>query len=178
MPVLGTGGRVLFKRPTPAPCRLRIEDFDAECNKFEWNCPGYWNGDQISVDKFPIFDSNGLPINPEGYASHQGSKYFVGPNRDHISNDTDNFYKSNTEEYPTGQTGNNAQFYVKEGVGDVPEGNGNGDYWLHIDQFGYVTFYKDRCAAISGCVDSAIDLAPIWLGDEPINIYPQGSADL
>ena len=69
------------------------------------------------------------------------------------------------------------RFYVKEGVGDVPEGNGNGDYWLHIDQFGYVTFYKDRCAAISGCVDSAIDLAPIWLGDEPINIYPQGTAD-
>ena len=36
-----------------------------------------------------------------GYASYQESKYFVGPNRDHIVNDRDVFYKNEPNEcYP------------------------------------------------------------------------------
>ena len=94
MPVLGSGGRVLLKRPTPQPCELTYEEFRPECDSFTFNCPGWWNGDLVCVDKLPII-IDGYPVFVEGYASYQESKYFVGPNRSHIQNDSDAFYKTN-----------------------------------------------------------------------------------
>ena len=170
MPVLGSGGRVLLKRPAPPDCELEFGDYLPECNSFVFNCPGWWNGDLVCTDKLPIL-IDGYPIAVSGYASYQESKYFVGPNRDHIRNDHDVFYKDQPNEcYPDDQCQNEAQFYCKNGVGDVPdEGlNGQGCYWVHIDQFGRVQFYNDRCSAISGC-GTPVQLAPIWF-DEPIRM--------
>ena len=131
----------------------------------------------VCLDKLPII-IDGYPVFVEGYASYQESKYFVGPNRDHIKNDSDKFYKDAANEcYPDTQCQDDAQFYVKNGVGDVPDAdeNGSGCYYLHIDEFGKVTFYEDKCAAISGC-GRPIELANIWFDDE-IQIYPYGESD-
>ena len=175
MPVLGSSGRVLLKRPTPAPCEIHPEDFNPGCNAFSFNCPGYWPGDQICVDQLPII-IDGFPVNPAGYASYQGSKWFVGPNRTQISGEKDKFYKNDTEDYPDGKYGDDANFYCKKGVGGVPEENGEGCYWIHIDQFGRLRFYDDRCSAIAGCPGTSIELGNSALL-EPIEIITAGEVD-
>ena len=177
MPVLGSGGRVLFQRPTPQKCELTYDEYRADCDSFIFNCPGWWNGDLICVDKLPII-IDGYPVFTEGYASYQESKYFVGPNRDHIANDKDAFYKNAPNEcYPDSKCEDDANFYCKKGVGDVPgeEETGQGCYYVHIDEFGYIRFYDSKCNAISGC-GRPIELANTWF-DEPITIYPYGESD-
>ena len=194
MAVLGVGGRVLLKRPCPAPCEVSGDSlinigtdrcpeyvettgFYPGCNAFDINCPGWQNGDHISVEGLPIFSPSGQPYSPDGYASYTGSKYWLGPNRDHISRDSDKFYKTSSECYDDSKCGDDAYFYAREGTGGVPDGNSSGDYWVHIDEFGRVRFYKSRCLALSGCSSKTVDLAPIWLGDDAITLYPYGEAD-
>ena len=138
------------------------------------NCPSWWNGDYVCVDQLPIY-IDGVPVNPDGYASYQGSLWYLGPNRTQISNNDDLFYKDNTEAYPDDQFGDDADFYARENVGDVPAGNGSGCYWVHIDEFGYASFYGDRCSAITGC-GNRIELAPTWF-DGSLTLYPNGTND-
>ena len=79
------------------------------------------------------------------------------------------------EAYPTGQEKDAANFYAKNGVGDVPDDCGaNGDYWVHIDQFGNISFYDNRCSALKGCKSDRIALAPV-AGD--IIVGPPSSFD-
>ena len=269
MAVLGVGGRVLLKRPTPAPCTVYgeryinvgtercpdyflIDDYNTDCNAFKISCANWQNGDRISAEGLPLYGKTNQPYNPDGYASYAGSRYWLGPNRDHISGESDFFYKrssaysygpgaadwacepgtgdygnadvededtdesicefsptfdqpvagtddygnadikdrldgtadgdappqviDNDECYDETRCGDEAWFYAQEGKGDVPIGNGSGDFYIHIDQFGYVRFYSSRCSAIGGCPEKAIDLAPIWVG-EGITLYPYGQAD-
>jgi hypothetical protein len=194
MAVLGVGGRVLLKRPCPAPCDVYGEQiinigsdrcpeytltdgFYPGCNAFDVNCPGWQNGDHISVEGLPIFSPSGQPYNPDGYGSYAGSKYWLGPNRDHIRNNSDKFYKTAAECYDDSKCGDAAYFYAREGTGDVPSGDSSGDYWVHIDEFGRVRFYQSRCLAISGCPSKTVDLAPIWLDEDGITLYPYGESD-
>jgi hypothetical protein len=176
MPVLGSGGRVLFKKPTPTKCELTYEDFRTNCDSFDFNCPGWWSGDLVCVDKLPIV-IGGFPNFVEGYASYQESKYFVGPNRTQITSNADIFYKTASEDYPDGKFGDDANFYCKAGVGDVPgeEETGGGCYYVHIDDFGKVQFYDSRCNAISGC-GTPIELGNTWF-DNSIEVYPYGQSD-
>ena len=178
MPVLGSGGRVLLQRPTPQSCELTFDEYRPGCDSFIFNCPGWWNGDLICVDKLPIV-IDGYPIFVEGYASYQESRWFVGPNRDHIINDRDKFYKDEPSEcYPDDQCQDDAQFYCKNGVGDIPDDgddNGGGCYYIHVDEFGRVKFYEDRCSAISGC-GRPVELGNTWF-DGVINLYPYGESD-
>ena len=174
MPVLGSGGRVLLKRPNPQACTLSVTRTSVlSATHLSSDCPGWWNGDLVCFDKLPIV-IDGYPILVPGYASYQESKWFVGPNRDHIINDSDKFYKDEPNEcYPDPQCQDDAQFYVKQGVGDIPsdeEAGGNFCYYVHIDQFGFITLYDSKCAAISGC-GKPIELGNVWFEDE-INVYP------
>ena len=67
-----------------------------------------------------------------------------------------------TEEYPTGSSDDNANFYSKNCVGDVPCVDcGTGEFYVHVDAFGNMSFYDNRCAAMRGCTSDRIDLAPI-----------------
>ena len=43
----------------------------------------------------------------------------LGPNRDHITAEDHKFYKQAGEAYPTGKEKDDANFYAKNGVGDV-----------------------------------------------------------
>jgi hypothetical protein len=176
MAVLGVGGRLKLKREAPSPCILSDEGLNADQNYYASICDGYWTGDQITVDCLPV--SNGkFPPNPAGYASYYGSKWFLGPNRTQIDSNRDKFYKNSSEDYPDGQFGDNAQFYAR--TGDVSGGEEippctPGDYWIHIDELGRVSFYDSRCKALAGCTKDQIQLESV--GDS-IVIAPYGSID-
>jgi hypothetical protein len=176
MAVLGTGGKLLLKREAPEPCLINPESVDPEGDIIFSLCDGYWTGDHISSDCLPV--SNGqFPPGPSGYATYFGSKFFLGPNRDHISSAKDAFYKTSTEEYPDGVFGDDSQFYCR--AGDVSGGGeivncSPGDYWIHIDSLGHVSFYYSRCDALAGCKSTRANLVQT---SETFSIVPFGSLD-
>lgn len=163
MAVLGVGGRLVLKREPAEPCVVTQEQLDFTKDVVTSICPGFWNGDHIQVDCLPV-DDPGLPANPDGYASYFGSKWFLGPNRTQITANTDIFYKTSSEEYPDGQFGDDAQFYCREGDdsggGDIPPCK-PGDWWIHVDELGQISFYRSRCEALAGCIEDRVDLDDI-----------------
>ena len=176
MAVLGAGGKLKLKRAAPEACIINGNLVDADLDVITSICPGYWSGDHISVDCLPTIDG-GFPGNPSGYATYFGGKYFVGPNRDHITANSDNFYKTASEDYPDRQFGDDADFYCKEGDisgGDEITGCEPGDYWIHIDELGYVSFYKNRCKALAGCKEDRLEL--ITIGGS-FTVAPYGHID-
>ena len=177
MAVLGIGGRLYLKREAPDPCLVSSTAIDGFNNALATICPGYWSGDQVVVSCLPVGTGN-FPPNPEGYGTYYGSQYFLGPNRSQITNYYDNFYKDGTEEYPDGEFGDDSQFYSR--VGDVSGGEEiqpctDQDYWIHIDQLGYVSFYNSRCEALTGDKANRVPLNSNVAGT--IGIAPYGSTD-
>ena len=176
MAVLGNGGKLKLQREAPQACIINDETLDADQGYYSSICEGYWSGDPISVDCLPT--SNGsLPPRPDGYATYFGGKWFLGPNRDQITSTRDQFYKTNFESYPDGQFGDDAQFYAR--TGDVSNGEEiepctPGDYWIHIDALGRISFYKDRCSALAGCDEGKISLEKV---SGNITIAPYGSLE-
>ena len=177
MAVLGQGGRLVLKRPYYEGTHTFTEwQLDPTCHRINGAPSWLWNGDQISAIGLPIYCDGGIPGKVSGFASYYGSKWYLGPNRDHITAEDHKFYKQTGEEYPTGKEKDAANFYAKNGVGDVPDEDcgANGDYWVHIDQFGNISFYDNRCSALKGCKSDRIELAPV-AGD--ITIGPKSSFD-
>ena len=177
MAVLGVGGKLRLKRSAPEACVISSAAVIPEINSIGSICPGYWNGDHVSTFCLPLA-SDTFPANPSGYASYFGSNWFLGPNRTQITAKSDQFYKTDTEEYPDGQFGGASQFYSREGDtsgGEVIDGCQNSDYWIHIDELGRVSFYTSRCKALRGCVDSRVELALVASASQ-ITISPFGSA--
>ena len=163
MAVLGAGGQLKLRRDAPEPCIISDDALDADRDLYTSICEGYWTGDQITVDCLPTSVGQ-FPPRPSGYATYFGGKWFVGPNRDHITTKRDLFYKANGEDYPDGQFGDDAQFYAR--TGDVSGGEEippctPGTYWIHIDELGYVSFYDSRCKALAGCLDDRIPLESV-----------------
>ena len=177
MAVLGSSGQLRLRREAPDACIISGESVNAGLDTIESICPGYWTGDRVSINCLPALIPGSLPGNPDNWASYQESKWFVGPNRDHIANDGDYFYKRGSEYFPTGQIGDAAQFYARPGDeqdGDKIKGCVPGDYWIHIDALGKVSFYKSRCAALAGCAGDRVDLVAV--GGEFV-IAPYGSLE-
>jgi len=56
-----------------------------------------------------------------GMAMYQGSELTVGPNRDHIANDDDDFFKEPPEEYPPGFVGDDANFFMIQNADGLTE---------------------------------------------------------
>jgi len=177
MAVLGVGGRLELKRCAPEPCILSPDSLDSLNNEYESICDGYWSGDHIAANCLPVTEGE-YPANPSGYATYFGGKWFLGPNRDHITSFNDLFYKTDTESYPDGQFGDDAQFYAREGDevdGEIIPGcDDEGGYWIHIDDLGRVSFYSNRCDALAGCPDTRLDLDAVG-GN--ITIAPWGSLE-
>ena len=98
MAVLGAGGKLLLKRQAPEPCLINPESVDPEGDIIFSICDGYWTGDHISSDCLPYSDGK-FPPGPSGYATYFGSKFFLGPNRDQITSNRDQFYKTDLEDY-------------------------------------------------------------------------------
>lgn len=177
MAVLGVGGRLLLKRPAPEACLVNAESVIPEIDSIQGICDGYWSGDHISTICLPL-DGDRYPANPDGYATYYGSRWFLGPNRTHITDKKDIFYKNDTEDYPDGQFGDDAQFYAREGDtsdGETIDSCDNSDYWIHIDALGRVSFYRNRCDALSGCPTKRVQLNALAAGN--ITIAPYGSLE-
>ena len=176
MAVLGANGKLLLKREAPEPCLVNPDSVDPDGDFILSLCDGYWTGDHISSDCLPVSDGK-FPPGPSGYATYYGSRFFLGPNRDQITGNDDAFYKTDLEDYPDGQYGEDAQFYCR--VGDVSDGEEifdcrPGDYWIHIDPLGYVSFYNNRCDALAGCKNNRLNLSAT---SEPFSIVPFGSLE-
>ena len=176
MSVLGVGGRLVLKRKkSKERLTLNQSNLDSTCNRISGAPSWIWNGDQIHVQNLPIYGENGVPGRADGFATYLGSKWYLGPNRTQITNNTDKFYKSSSEAYPSTKSGDQANFYSKEGVAPVPVDNGaNGDHWVHIDQAGYISFYTSRCKALAGISKDRIALAPL---DGDITLGAVGTFD-
>lgn len=185
MAVLGVGGRLELKREAPEACVIYEDDLNFKTDQLLSFCDAYLTGDHVTAIGLPIQNPTEIwPTKPEGYATFEGGKWYVGPNRNHIENDEDSFYKSDDEDYPTDEFGDDAQFYSRTGDSacqDVGEGVtqcqqlpgiDNGDYWIHINELGYVSFYRDRCQALLGCPDHRVDLINVG---GPIVVAPYGS---
>ena len=180
MAVLGVGGRLVLRRPAPDPCFISPQDLlDWNSNQLLDFCPGYLSGDRVQAVGLPI-DVNGIPIKPEGWSMYEGGDghWYLGENRDHISDEYDQFYKAAGEEFPVGQAGDDADFYAKEGDlyrsgHEIPEDPEN-EYFIHVDSHtGYASFYEDRCYALQGCPQRRVNL---WNVGLPMAIGPYGSA--
>ena len=177
MAVLGIGGKLELKRCAPDPCILNPDSLNAFNNQYESICDGYWTGDRIGADCLPIVDG-AFPANPDGYASYFGSRWFLGPNRSHITSEAHEFYKTASEEYPDGQAGDAAQFYSRagdvSGGNEIPSCDDEEGYYIHIDELGRVSFYETRCQALAGCPGDRLDLASVG-GN--VTIAPFGSLE-
>ena len=178
MAVLGVGGKLRLKRSAPEACIISSQAVIPEIDSLQSICPGYWNGDHVSTICLPLA-SDPFPPHPGGYASYFSSRWFLGPNRSQITAKSDQFYKTVTEEYPDGQFGGASQFYSREGDtsgGKVIDGCQDGDYWIHVDALGRVSFYNDRCSALRGCESERVELAATTSAGQ-ITIAPFGSLE-
>ena len=121
MSVLGVGGRLVLKRQKVLKTlTLNQSTLDSTCNKLGGAPSWVWNGDQIHVVNLPVYGANGVPGRGDGFASYANGKWYLGPNRTHISSNNDKFYKSNSESYPDTKFGDQTNFYSKAGVSPVP----------------------------------------------------------
>ena len=151
MAVLGNGGKLKLRREAPPACILSDTGLNADQDFYSSICEGYWSGDQITVDCLPSSDGQ-FPPRPSGYATYFGGKWFVGHNRDHITTKRDKFYKNDSEDYPDGQFGDDAQFYCRTGEvsggEEIPTGT-TGVYSIDIDDLGRFVLYTRRCYALA-----------------------------
>lgn len=177
MAVLGVGGKLKLKREAPDACLVSSDTVDGNLNALSSICAGYWSGDRVTTSCLPA-GTGAFPPNPAGYAMYYAGKYFLGPNRSHITSSDHNFYKTASEEYPTGSSGDSSQFYSRVGdtVGSdtIPDCQ-ESEYWINIDELGYVSFYNSRSAALRGSKADRVNLFGTVAGN--IGIAPFGSAN-
>lgn len=177
MAVLGVGGKLVLRREAPDATLCNDDAVDVVTSKIRGFSSDYWNGDKVTTFCLPVL-GDGFPVNPNGYATYFGSKWYLGPNRSHVTSESDSFYKGAGETYPDGQAGNNAQFYSRVGdvVGsDTIEDCKQLDYWVHVDELGYASFYTSRCSALAG--SSSRDRVQLYPVAGNIGVAPHGNTE-
>ena len=159
MAVLGSGGRLELRREAPSPCVILPEDINLG-GSFEIGCEGYWPGDKVVIsnpDGLPIF-IGGEPQRWDSVASYRQPYLYVAANRDQIANDADTFYKTASEEYPTGEAGDDSWFYYRgDGSGNSPITNLEG--YLCIDSLGRASLYETRCEGMACCGTNLLEFS-------------------
>lgn len=155
MAVLGSGGKLELRREAPSPCVITPEDLNLSKNTFELHCEGYWPGDKVVISApggLPIF-INGIPQRYDSVATYQQSYLFVAANRDHISSNTDDFYKKGTEAYYKGNSSyqNNDALFYYQGEDEQDTETGQLEGYLCIDALGRAVLYETKCEGLSCC---------------------------
>jgi hypothetical protein len=154
MAVLGCGGRVRLKREAPEPTVLRSRNVHTPSRSIYLRNKAFWSGDLVtitSVNGLPIDTGSDGPDCPDGYATYAESVWQLGSNRDHISDNTDNFYSAT----------NTDQFYMREeecGLTTVAT------YYIYRDQLDKVSFYTTRAAALAGATAGRVELFYVDFG--------------
>lgn len=142
MAILGYEGYVRFRREAPAPIVVPSSALRADLDKLIVNTTEFWSGDEVY-----LVTPRGLPLStdalPEGVGCYFGSFWELGPNRIHVTDETDQYYV----------TDNDNVFFYNRGA-SVNTGN----YFIYRDQLNRVSFYTTRSAALRGTSEGRIDL--------------------
>jgi len=156
MAVLGTGGKVRLRREAPEPTVLSPGNINLGSNAIYVRNPAFWSGDEVTINS-----ANGLPIDsgdadsepdcPDGHAMYYGSEWRLGSNRDHITNENDDFYSAT----------NTDQFYMREEECGLTT---SATYFIYRDQLDRVSFYTTRSASLTGATGSRVPLFKVDFG--------------
>jgi hypothetical protein len=142
MAVLGIEGYVRFRREAPSPIVVTASALRADIDTFQVQSSEFWNGDEVY-----LLTPNGLPLSadtlPEGVGCYYGSYWELGPNRIHVTDETDEYYVS---------TDDTVYFYNR----GTPVNTAT--YFIYRDQLGRVSLYNSRSTALGGLPDDRVDL--------------------
>jgi hypothetical protein len=142
MAVLGTNGIVRLRRDAPNPIILPISSARADIDVFLVKNQDFWNGDEVR-----LFSPNGLPLSadalPSGVGCYFGSFWELGPNRAHVTAETDEYYVTSDDSvyfYNRGTAINSATYYV------------------YRDRLDRISFYDTRVKALGGDPEDRVDI--------------------
>lgn len=142
MAVLGIEGYVRFRREAPSPIVVTASALRADIDTFQVQSTEFWNGDEVY-----LLTPRGLPLSadalPEGVGCYYGSYWELGPNRIHVTSETDEYYVNADD---------NVYFYNR----GTPVNTGT--YFIYRDQLGRISLYTTRSAALSGGTNDRVDL--------------------
>jgi len=142
MAVLGSEGIVRLRREAPDPILVNASTLRGDINVFVLNTQDYWSGDEVY-----LYAEQGLPFSGQcslGVAMYRGGYWDVGPNREHIADNTDYFYKQ--------VDGERDDFYCDAGTQ-------SGTFFIYRDQLNRLSLYNNYYAAVNGDPSGRIDLA-------------------
>lgn len=148
MAVLGIEGYVRFRREAPSPIIVTPAVLRADLDTFQVQSSEFWNGDEVY-----LLTPNGLPLSadalPEGVGCYFGSYWELGPNRIHVTDETDEYYVSSDD---------SVYFYNR----GTPVNSGT--YFVYRDQLGRLSLYNNRAAALGGQASDRVDLKQLDFG--------------
>ena len=148
MAILGTDGYLRLRREAPPAAIFAPASVSTTVNGFRNDLDEYWTGDEVRLSS-PF----GIPVSedavPDGTGVYVGGRWATGKNRDHISDDGDEFYLTAAETAPgppdgDPASGDAAWFYSS---GDPIT---SGTFFVYVDQMGRITLYRTRREAMRG----------------------------
>ena len=162
MAVLGIEGIVRLRREAPDPIVISSSTLRGDIDVFVLNTQDYWSGDEVY-----LYTEQGLPFAGQcslGVAMYRGGYWDVGPNREHIADNADYFYKQadeadileiiGTQDGDTlvTQDGSNTFLGVYGERDDFycDAGTQSGTFFIYRDQLNRLRLYNDYCAAVNG----------------------------
>jgi len=148
MAILGCGGIIELRREAPEPTVLRPGNVHVSTKSIYMRNPAFWSGDEVTLscaNGLPFDTASNGPDCPDGYGMYYGSQWFLGANRDHITDELDPFY--------TGT--NNDRFYMRAQECGLTQ---TATYFMYRDQLDRISFYATREAAMNGLLANRIDL--------------------
>lgn len=147
MTVLGVNGIVRLRREAPAPIVVPVSALRADIDVFVIRSQEFWNGDEVR-----LLSPFGLPLSPDtlptGVGCYFGSFWDLGPNRDHVTAEDDNYYVVD----------NGAYFYNR----GTPVNSAS--YFIYRDKLDRLSLYNTREAALRGSATDRIDLKQLDYG--------------
>jgi hypothetical protein len=159
MAVLGVEGYVRFRREAPAPIVVPVSALRSDTDTLQVSSTEFWNGDEVY-----LVAPEGLPLSadalPNGVGCYFGSIWELGPNRTHVTDETDEYYVSDDD---------TVYFYNR----GTPVNSGT--YFIYRDQLGRLSLYTTRAAALSGSTSDRIDLKQ--LDFQYVLIAPAGTEE-
>lgn len=143
MAVLGIDGIVRLRREAPLPIVVSSSVLRADIDAIVLSNQDFWSGDEVY-----LFSQEGLPLSGQcsnGSAMYAGGFLETGPNRSHIADNDDFFYKRGVGE-------DSDNFYC--GVGAK-----SAEYFVYKDSLNRLSFYTDYCSAVNGGSINKVNLA-------------------
>ena len=141
MAVLGTNGIVRLRREAPSPIIIPVSSARPDIDVFLLQSQEFWSGDEVR-----LFSPAGIPIStdatPEGVGCYFGSFWDLGPNRTHVTADSDEYYVTNDD----------TVFFYNQG--NIVN---SATYFIYRDRLDRVSFYDTRVEALGGDPDDRID---------------------